>query len=267
MRVREYGTAGPIVVLLHGGPGAAGYLAPVARELASTFRVLEPFQRGSGGPALTVADHVRDLHDLLGALGADRVPHLVGHSWGAMLALTYAAAHPGHVASLVLIGSGTFDPLAREHMRATCDERMDAALRQRLARLLQEVPDPDERLRARGNLLLGPYSHDLMVSQLEVEIADARAHRETWNDMMRLQAEGVYPAAFAAITAPVLMLYGADDPHPGPMIRASLEPHLPQLEYREWTRCGHYPWLEKAVREEFFAALHAWLVNPGPARR
>ena len=43
------------------------------------------------------------------------------------------------------------------------------------------------------------------------------------------------------------------------MIRAGLQPYLPQLEYREWERSGHYPWLEKAVRDEFFAELSAWL--------
>jgi len=55
------------------------------------------------------------------------------------------------------------------------------------------------------------------------------------------------------------MLHGAEDPHPGPLIRSSLEPHLPQLEYLEWSRCGHYPWLERAVRDDFFATLTRWL--------
>ncbi len=49
------------------------------------------------------------------------------------------------------------------------------------------------------------------------------------------------------------------DPHPGPLIRASLEPHLPQLEYRELAECGHYPWIERSAREEFLATLRAWL--------
>jgi hypothetical protein len=43
------------------------------------------------------------------------------------------------------------------------------------------------------------------------------------------------------------------------MIRASLQAYLPQLEYCEWERCGHYPWLEKAARKEFFAVLRSWL--------
>ena len=80
---------------------------------------------------------------------------------------------------------------------------------------------------------------------------------ETWGDMVRLQEAGVYPAAFAAFAAPVIMLYGAADPHPGEMIKASLEPYLPQLEYQEWESCGHYPWLEKAVRNEFFESQPA----------
>ena len=73
--------------------------------------------------------------------------------------------------------------------------------------------------------------------------------------MLRQQEEGVYPAAFAAIHEPVIMLHGDYDSHPGSMIRASLEPHLPQLEYREWKRCGHYPWIEMAVHDEFFVVL------------
>jgi pimeloyl-ACP methyl ester carboxylesterase len=267
MHIREYGTTGPLVVVLHGGPGAPGSAAPVAREMASSFRVLEPFQRGSGGEPLTVARHIQDLHDLLETRRTDGLPALVGHSWGAMLALAYAAAHPGFVASLALIGCGTFDLEARARMRAICDERMDSALRQRLERLPQEIADPDERLRVMGELLLPLHCCDPIPVPPENEPFDARAHSDTWDDMLRLQAEGVYPAAFAAFRAPVLMLHGAADPHPGSMIRASLAPYLPQLEYREWARCGHYPWLEREVRDEFFSTLRSWLLrrfNAGP---
>jgi len=256
-----------VVVLLHGGPGAPGSMAPVARGLAGAFRVLEPFQRGSGAEPLTVARHVADLHHLL-ARGEGERPALVGHSWGAMLALAYAAAHPGRAASLVLVGCGTFDVAARERLRAAREERMDDALRRRLEGLAREFPDPDERLRALGTLLLGPDSCDLATAELELEACDARAHRETWEDMLRLQETGVYPDAFAAIEEPVLMLHGGADPHPGRLIRASLEPHIRRLEYREWERCGHYPWLERAVREEFFAVLREWLARrrPGEGR-
>jgi pimeloyl-ACP methyl ester carboxylesterase len=261
MHIREYGTAGPVVIVLHGGPGAAGYMAPIARELADSFRILEPFQRGSGAEPLTVGRHIQDLHELACERCAAGPPALVGHSWGAMLALAYAAAHPGSARSLVLIGCGTFDPESRARMRTILEERTDTELRQRLECLTAETTDANERLRARGKLLMAPYSYDSMASPPEFEVCDARAHTETWADMMRLQVEGVYPAAFRKIQVPVQMLHGADDPHPGRMIRASLEPFVPQLEYQEWPCCGHYPWLEKAARDDFYATLRRWLLR------
>jgi pimeloyl-ACP methyl ester carboxylesterase len=77
--------------------------------------------------------------------------------------------------------------------------------------------------------------------------------------MLRLQASGSIPATFERITCPVLMLHGAEDPHPGELIRDSLTPHLPQLEFRSLPRCGHYPWLERHAREAFFHALREWI--------
>lgn len=247
------------MVLVHGGPGAPGYLAPVARRLAGSFRVLEPMQRRSGPVALTVARHVEDLAELIATRCAGEPPALVGHSWGAMLALAFAAARPRDARCLVLIGCGTFDPGARRRLRARIDQEMDERLRRRLASLAAEIPDPDERLRATAELLLPLYSHDPVTTTLDVEGCDAKAYEESWEDMIRLQSEKVYPDAFQAIRAPVLMLHGSRDPHPGDEVRASLETHLPQLQYHVWPRCGHYPWIERAVGEEFFEMLESWL--------
>lgn len=261
LQVRAYGVSGPLVIVLHGGPGAAGEAAPLARGLADSFQVLEPFQRGSGSEPLTVAHHVADLHDLVRSRGVAQ-PALVGESWGAMLALAYTAAHSDGAGPLVLIGCGTFDDKAREQLHATLDERTDDTLRERLQRL-EDVADPVERFVRRRELTEPLYSYDPFPAGDEscTETFDLRAHEEAWADMVRLQKEGVYPAAFSAITSPVLMLHGAYDPHPGRMIRASLQPYLPQLEYVEFERCGHYPWLERAAHDEFFAVLRGWLAH------
>jgi pimeloyl-ACP methyl ester carboxylesterase len=236
-------------------------MAPVARELAGWFRVLEPLQRGSGAEPLTVARHVADLHEVVESHCNGVRPALVGHSWGAMLALAYAAAHPGRAAALVLIGCGTFDPVARDRLRGIVEERLDDDVRRRMKRLVEEYPDPDQRLSVRGKLLKPLYSYELISTDEEPEACDARAHHETWEDMVRLQREGVYPAALAAIEAPAIMLHGAVDSHPGRMIWTSLRPYVPQLAYREWERCGHYPWLERYVRDEFLTVLRDWLAR------
>jgi pimeloyl-ACP methyl ester carboxylesterase len=236
IEVRRYGTRGPAVIVLHGGPGAPGAMAPVARALADDFQVLEPLQRPSGAEPLTVAMHVADLDEVVRSLGAEAQPALVGSSWGAMLALAYAAAHPDAVATIVAIGSGTFDLAARARMNEMLAERAALSFDARYTFEAIDDDDPDDEL---------PF--------------DSGANLETWQDMLRLQAAGLYPAAFAAIRVPILMLHGAYDPHPGGMIRDGLAPYVRSLEYREWERCGHYPWRERYARDLFYATLRAWL--------
>lgn len=234
MDVRKYGESGRALVLLHGGPGAVGYMAPVARELADRYRVWEPLQQAS-----SVAQHVADLHEVVDPL--DR-PVLIGSSWGAMLALAYAAEHP--VGSLMLLGCGTFDERARNKLRATRGARMQGA-----------EPKTYEEW---GEVTLRTDSFDLIGAN-EVDRIDVDAGEASWNDMISLQEQGVYPAAFAAIEAPALLVHGDYDPHPGALVRDSLQPFVRNLEYVEIPRCGHYPWLERHGRAPFFKLLHDWV--------
>ncbi len=260
LQARRHGRAGPWVVAVHGGPGTPGSAAPLARGLADGFRVLEPFQRRAGGAQpLTVRRHVEDLDEAVRSLGDKVRPAVVGHSWGAMLALAWAAAHPDRAGPLVLVGCGTFDPGARAALRAALEARTTPKMAEDLRRLPGEILDPDARLAAFARLTLPCYVVDPASEAIEADAYDARGHRESWDDMVRLETEGVHPAAFAAIDSPVLMLHGEQDPHPGGRIRVSLAPHLRRLEYRALPRCGHYPWLERAARAEFFRALRGWL--------
>ena len=254
LTVRTYGDpAATPVVVLHGGPGAPGSIAALARELADTCHVLEPLQRVRADSPLSVAVHVADLVAVVQPF-ADRgvAPTLVGSSWGAMLALAFAAAHPAVAGPLVLVGCGTFDPVSRAAFQATLARRRSERLGLATAVEVDSAADDDN---------VTGYSVDLVTDDDGTESYDAEGGRETWDDMLRLQADGTYPASFAAIRSPVLMLHGDYDPHPGRMIRDSLLPHLPQIEYIELKRCGHYPWLERAAREAFYAHLRAWLTN------
>jgi pimeloyl-ACP methyl ester carboxylesterase len=110
-----------------------------------------------------------------------------------------------------------------------------------------------------GKLMSTIDSYDLIQPVEESCACDSRAHEETWQDMIRLQETGVYPSSFRAIKVPVLLLHGLHDPHPGHLIREHLAEYIPQIEYIEWEMCGHYPWLERAVRDEFLEKVRTWL--------
>jgi pimeloyl-ACP methyl ester carboxylesterase len=256
--VREYGHGLETLIAVHGGPAAAGDLAPLARVLSQHWRVLEPYQRGSGGEPLTVATHVEDLDAVVREQCGGRPVILVGHSWGAMLALAYAAAHPTAPTALVLIGCGTFSQAARTEFE---DRRKRASVAHQvaLAQIARSDHDPNRRLAVRARVMTRIYGFDVDDDASDLVSIDAVAHSETWADMVRLQNAGVYPAAFAAIDCPVLMLHGDCDPHPGRLIRDDLAPYMLQLEYREFPRCGHSPWIERAAREEFLAFVNQWI--------
>jgi pimeloyl-ACP methyl ester carboxylesterase len=259
---RVHGTGGPEIILLHGGPGAPGHMAPLGRELSESFRCIEPFQRRRDDEPLSVAGHIADLRVVVTGLCRSQAPILIGSSWGAMLALAFAAEHPQAAGPIVLVGCGTFDPRARAEMRRRIDERTTPRLREELRALESRIDDADERLGAMGRLIDSIYVVDPIAPGDDLSDDrgfDAIGHKETWADMLRLQAEDVYPAAFASIDSPVLMLHGACDPHPGAMIRDSLAPHMRDLTYIEWPDCGHYPWRDQHWRMTFFTTLRAWL--------
>ncbi len=246
LQTRTYGTSGPVIFVLHGGPAAVGEAAPIARGLATCFRAVEPFQRGSGDTPLTVTQHVEDLHELIQSMPCRQRPGIVGESWGAMLALAYLAAHPSTIAALVLVGCGTFDKVSRAQMNRTIRERSEAlctsAERRQAARDVYDYdPEPDDEA------VDPPQSFD------------AKAHAETWNSMLEAQKKGIYPSAFSSIKVPVLMIHGAYDPHPGRMIYKVLSKCMPQIEYNELSNCGHSPWKERQAREQFFRTMSAWL--------
>jgi pimeloyl-ACP methyl ester carboxylesterase len=257
--VRAYGQDGPLVAVLHGGPGAAGSCAGLARDLSSFARVLEPLQRRSGTVPLTVAQHVADL---AGALFEPAI--LVGWSWGAMLGLSFATAHPELVRSLVLVGCGTYDQASRDAYHRTMNERLGPVGRERNAQLeqqLREATGPhqqDSILAQIGGLDEHAQAFDLIEESSDVDI-DAAGHAETWSDVIRLQDAGVEPAVFSTITCPVLMVHGDTDPHPGRSTYEILRQFVPQIEYREFDQCGHAPWRERWGREPFLGMIQDWV--------
>jgi proline iminopeptidase len=105
--------AGPVVIVLHGGPGGDHRsLLPLAALGDDGFRVLFYDQRGAGlservpDSALTLSGHLAELDAIASAASPDAPVILIGHSWGAMLASAYLGTTPERVARAVLIEPG-----------------------------------------------------------------------------------------------------------------------------------------------------------------
>ena len=99
---RRYGSSPFSVAVIHGGPGAGGEMAEVARELCAGRGILEPLQT-----AHSLQGQVEELKGLLEE-SAQLPVTLIGFSWGAWLSFILAARYPAMVKRLVLVGSGPF---------------------------------------------------------------------------------------------------------------------------------------------------------------
>lgn len=98
----------PVVIALHGGPGADyRYLLPL-KPLSEEYQVVFYDQRGSGlsprvsDDQLTFEQSVDDLHGITQALSPHRPVRLIGHGYGAMLAAAYVDRHADRVSHAVL---------------------------------------------------------------------------------------------------------------------------------------------------------------------
>lgn len=108
-------TGKPVVIVLHGGPGADYRYLLGLRALAGDYQVVFYDQRGTGlsprvpAETISVQGFIDDLDAIVDAFSPGRPVHLVGHSWGAMLASAYTGRYPDRVASLVLAEPGFLD--------------------------------------------------------------------------------------------------------------------------------------------------------------
>ncbi len=99
------------VLALHGGPGAHHeYLVPLVDLTDHGYRVVFMDQLGCGrsdrspDPSVYTLEHnVEEVEGVRQALGLGRI-HLVGSSYGGLLALAYAIQHQDHLKTLVTIG-------------------------------------------------------------------------------------------------------------------------------------------------------------------
>ncbi len=96
VKLAEWGR-GPAVVLLHGLTGSPAYLRRYAEALARTHHVIAIDLPGHGGSDMiepfSLPEAVRTMADALATIGVER-PAVLGHSFGAPLAVAWAAERP-----------------------------------------------------------------------------------------------------------------------------------------------------------------------------
>jgi len=253
--VRLYGSAPYRTVLVHGGPGAVGEMAAVARELASSCGLVEALQT-----MLSVDSQIEELKAVINA-HADLPVTLVGHSWGAWLAFMLAARYPELVRKLILIGSAPFtveyaDTVEKTRLNRLGDDGIIA-----LKKLLADADDPDSvghnhAIEAIGALFASADDYDpFEYDGSDIEFRQDIFH-SVWPEAAALRQNGKLISFAEHIQCPVLALHGDYDPHPAAGVTEPLAAHLQDFRFILLEKCGHKPWLERHARDHFFELMN-----------
>ncbi|BEL06790.1 hypothetical protein Q0Z83_049810 [Actinoplanes sichuanensis] len=237
--VRRTGAGDP-VVLLHGSGGGLHSWSAVAERLAGSFELWMPARRGyhpSDVPPgrKSLRHEVADVLAVLDTIG--RPVHLVGGSYGAMLALHVAAALAPHVAAAEparLRSLALFEPplfAAGSGVRPLLD-RYRAAL---------DADDAAGMFNVLNEVTRVPPA---VVAAFRAAAGDRRpdpASSVGWlHDLEALTDDTTTPATWSTITVPTLLMQGADTWEPMPATMNALAEVIPGLRRVIWPGQSHF---------------------------
>lgn len=235
---------GRFVLLLHGIGGCADTFGGVAPRLAAAgWRAVawdapgygssaDPGRQATGPDSPGV--YVDRVAALLTALDTPRT-HLVGVSWGGVIATHVACRRPDLVSSLTLMdssrGAGTKPEKAaamRSRVIELCEAGADSFASARAPRLLAENPDPDVAEAVRSQM--------------------ARVRVPGYAGAAEMMAQSDTGELLAQLTCPTLVVVGAEDRVTGVEESRLLADRIPGARFEMIDRAGHAAVQERPAR-------------------
>jgi len=253
------GSGAPIVFLPDGPGFSADYLSAVVPYLYGVSGILlDP--RGTGASqnvavtpqTMTIANLLSDIEALRTTMGFDTIT-LFGHGFGGFIAMAYAAEYPAAVRGLILVDSAPPNLALEAQIDPLRIARLQPAQRAALSTL-----DARDRLRA---LLPALFSDPANAAQFAPYLDSPDAY-------VPAVAAALAPdlAAHAALAslrdlrAPVLAVFGADDPGAS-LVAQALRAELRAPAVVVIPGAGHYPWIEQP--KAFADAVRTFLTTNG----
>ena len=249
--LRKYGEPLFSIAVIHGGPGAPGEMAPVARELSSGWGVLEPFQTAS-----SLEGQVKELNEVLETSG-DLPLTLIGWSWGAILGFIFTARYPSMVKKLILVSSGPFEKKYAAEIMKTRLSRLNEKEKTEILAIIETlnntaVKDKNTLMSRLGKLFFKADSYNPLPYKSEVLEYQYHIFRSVWEDAEKLRASGELLELGRNIRCPVVAIHGDYDPHPYQGVRKPLSRVIKDFRFILLERCGHKPWIERMARDRFY---------------
>lgn len=236
---REAG-AGPGVVCLHSNASHSGQWRELMDLLSPTCHVLAPDGYDAGkspvwpaGQTLRLDDEVALLEPVLARAGSPLV--LVGHSYGAAVALIAALRHPGRVRALAVYEPTLFSLLEQEAPAPNEADGIRHAVE--AAGEALDRGDADSAARHFIDYWMGQGSWAATPAARQPAMAQSVRQVRRWGDALFNDTTPL--AAFRALDVPVLYMVGGCSPASASGVARLLCNTLPQVERLTFEDLGH----------------------------
>ena len=261
------------ILLLSGGPGISSkQLESLRDSLSQKYKCILFDQRGTGQShtspldttTINLKQSVQDINSLLKQLKIDRVT-IVGHSWGAMLAVNFAIVHPTQINKLVLIGSGALALSDYYIIEDNIYARSSRAEKEYMARLedsMSRSGSPAETISYRkqyGKQFLRLISYDaLRIDSIFEEVSKSKTNPKMqflmFQDLQKMNYN--VKSKIGLLNFATLVICGREDPiGVFPSIQLKELNNKFNLVWIE--KSGHFPWLEN--HKSFYTELFKFL--------
>lgn len=247
--VRTHGIPPYSVVLVHGGPGAAGSLQCIGEELGNAIGTIESLQTRYSINAL-----IEELKEDI-AENARAPVTLLGHSWGAWLIVLFAHRHPSMAERLILVGAGALE----ERYGALLIERRLAILKENERQLfiktlstLEQEGENETALSELKRLTDLSDAYALLPDANRAMTVNAELYAAIWNEAKELRSNGALLNACKTISVPITIIHGERDPHPIEGVTEPLTQAGVPFELHTLAMSGHSPFLERYAKDEFY---------------
>jgi L-proline amide hydrolase len=276
VRLDDSSAATPLIVL-HGGPGAAHDYLLSLTDLARAGRAVIHYDQLGNGRSTHFPDRgadfwtvdlfVRELHNLVDALGVSDRHHVLGQSWGGFLAQEYALTHPRGLRSLVLADTAASFPdfvAEANRLRADLPSEVEATLRRHEKAGTTDDPEYAEACQVfyqRHVCRLDPWPPELVEAFAWIERDPTVYH--TMNGPSEFHVVGSIKDwqakdRLASIDVPTLLVSGRYD-EAAPALQETLRSEIPKCEWVLFQESSHTPHLEE--RDRYMQVVGDWLAG------
>ncbi len=206
------------------------------------------------GQSCTLRDQIEDLEAVRAQIGAEQID-LLGHSWGGILVMAYAARYPRQIRRLLIVDSGA--PKFSDTIFLFKDVFPEGVEREDADEFARQMGDKAARLRSLHEyfsmLFYSPEKRDEALAMMSDTDENEQVNQAIVADLERFDLNPELPK----FKFPTMVMAGRYDMNVAPVVAYKIHKAIPGSQFVVFDRSGHLPFYEEPAK--FLTSVESFL--------